>query len=178
VKTAPAQFMPLAEALALAERHRAQGRLTEAEALCRQVLQADPNVAEAEHLLGVIAHQNGRLSEGIAHLERATELAPQVALFHANLGEMHRLSGSPKLAVKEAKRALALTSHMRLWVWLKHPAFPAPSSIRERVNHRSDAICAAGRRNHVLQLTRLTPPPPALRKSPKCREIYGRSGRI
>src|SRR5579872_7148779 len=94
-------FLPLGEALVHAERCRNEGRLAEAEAVCRRVLEADPNVAEAENLLGVIAHQNGRLGEAIAHVERATELAPQVALFHANLGEMYRLSGSPKLAVKE-----------------------------------------------------------------------------
>jgi tetratricopeptide (TPR) repeat protein len=105
-------FLPLGEALVHAERCRNEGRLAEAEAVCRRVLEADPNVAEAENLLGVIAHQNGRLGEAIAHVERATELAPQVALFHANLGEMYRLAGSPKLAVKEARRALAITPRM------------------------------------------------------------------
>ena len=71
----------------------------EADAVCRQVLAAQPNLPEAEHLLGVIAHQNGKLNEAIEHVQRATKLAPHVALFHANLGEMFRLAGRPRLAV-------------------------------------------------------------------------------
>jgi Flp pilus assembly protein TadD len=59
------------------------------------VLEAQPNVPEAEHLRGIIAHQNGRLGDVIEHVKRAAKLAPHVALFHANLGEMLRLAGRP-----------------------------------------------------------------------------------
>ncbi len=105
-------FMPLGEALQYADRCRNDGRLMEAEAVCRQILQAQPNMPEAEHLLGVIAHQNGKLSDAIEHVQRATKLAPQVALFHANLGEMLRLAGRPKLAAEEARRALDIEPKM------------------------------------------------------------------
>ena len=105
-------FMPLAEALQYADHCRNEGRLMEAEAVCRQILQAQPNAPEAEHLLGVIAHQNGKLADAIEHVQRASKLAPQVALFHANLGEMLRLAGRPKLAVDEARRALAIEPDM------------------------------------------------------------------
>lgn len=104
--------LPLAEALLYAERCRTEGRLMEAEAVCRQVLAAQPNLPEAAHLLGVIVHQNGKLGEAIEHVQRATKLAPQVALFHANLGEMLRLAGRPKLAAEEARRALAIDPGM------------------------------------------------------------------
>ncbi|MGO8738755.1 tetratricopeptide repeat protein [Rhodoblastus sp.] len=107
-KQAPAAFMPIGEALVYAERCRAEGRLVEAEAVCGQVLQAQPNLAEAHHLAGVIAHQAGRLGDAILHVQRAANLAPNVALFHANLGEMLRLAGRPKKAVEEGKRATAL----------------------------------------------------------------------
>jgi tetratricopeptide (TPR) repeat protein len=98
--------------LQYADRCRNEGRLMEAEAVCRQILQVQPNAPEAEHLLGVIAHQNGKLAEAIQHIERATKLAPQIALFHANLGEMLRLAGRPKLAIEEARRALAIEPDM------------------------------------------------------------------
>ncbi len=104
--------MPLGEALIYAERCRSEGKLMEAEAVCRQILQAQPNVSEAEHLLGVIAHQNGKLGEAIEHVKRATKLAPRVALFHANLGEMLRLAGQPKLAAEAARRALEIEPTM------------------------------------------------------------------
>jgi tetratricopeptide (TPR) repeat protein len=106
------QFMPFGEALMLADRYRGEGRLMEAEALCRKVLEAQPNLPEAEHLLGVMAHQGGKLAEAIEHVRRATRLAPQVALFHANLGEMLRLAGRPKLAADEARRALEIEPAM------------------------------------------------------------------
>ena len=105
-------FMPLGEALQYADRCRNEGRLMEAEAVCRQILQAQPNLPEAEHLLGVIAHQNGKLGEAIEHVQRATKFAPQIALFHANLGEMLRLAGRPKLAAEEARRALEIEPQM------------------------------------------------------------------
>src|SRR5215469_9388701 len=107
-----ATFMPLGEALQYADRCRDEGRLMEAESVCRQILQAQPNMPEAAHLLGVMAHQNGKLGEAIEHVQRATKLAPQVALFHANLGEMLRLAGRPKLAVEAARRAIAIDPNM------------------------------------------------------------------
>src|SRR5450755_1978539 len=107
-QNASQHFMPVGEALMLADRYRGEGRLMEAEALCRQALEAQPNLPEAAHLLGVIAHQNGKLDEAIEHLRRAVKLAPHVALFHANLGEMLRLSGRPRLAVEEAQRAIEI----------------------------------------------------------------------
>jgi tetratricopeptide (TPR) repeat protein len=106
------QFMPLGEALMLADRYRGEGRLVEAEALCRRALEAKPDLAEAEHLLGVIAHQNGKLADAIEHVRRAVKLAPQAALFHANLGEMLRLAGRPKLAADEARRAIEIDPNM------------------------------------------------------------------
>ncbi len=105
-------ILPLGEALIRAERCRNEGRLTEAETVCRQILQAQPNVPEAEHLLGVICHQNGKLGDAIKHVKRAAELAPRVALFHANLGEMLRLAGRPKLAADAARAALEIEPTM------------------------------------------------------------------
>jgi tetratricopeptide (TPR) repeat protein len=104
----PRPALPVTEALVVAERHRAEGRLEEAERLCCRVLDTHPNLPDAEALLGLIAHQGGRLAEAIDHMRRATELAPRVALHHANLGEMLRVAGRPRLAVKAARRALAI----------------------------------------------------------------------
>ena len=109
---AQAARVPLGDALAQAERCRSEGRLIEAEAICRQILGAQPTSPEAEHLLGVVMHQSGRLGEAIEHVQRAIKLAPKVALFHANVGEMLRLAGRPRLAVEAAQRAIAIDPHM------------------------------------------------------------------
>lgn len=110
--SAAPQTLSIAEALMQAERCRAEGRLAEAEALCRRVLAAHPDLPEVHHLLGVTVHQFGRLGEAIEHLQRATRLAPQVALFHANLGEMYRQAGRLREAVAAARRAVAIDPNM------------------------------------------------------------------
>ena len=107
-----AHRMPIGEALVYAERCRTEGRLMEAEAVCRQVLAVRPDLPEVEHLVGVIAHQGGKLGEAIEHVKRATKLAPQNALFHANLGEMYRQAGRHKLAIEEGRRAAAIDPTM------------------------------------------------------------------
>lgn len=98
--------------LATAEQLLSQGRLIEAEALCRQIVDASPKRHEALHLLGVIAYQSDRLAEAIQHIERAAKEAPKIALYRVNLAEMYRLSGQPKLAAQEARRALAIAPRM------------------------------------------------------------------
>jgi tetratricopeptide (TPR) repeat protein len=105
-------FMPLGDALKRAAQLCEEGRLVEAEAVCRRTLEAQPNAPDAEHLLGLIAHQMGKIDQAIEHLQRAVELAPGVAAYHANLGEMFRLAGSPEIAANEARRALAINPAM------------------------------------------------------------------
>ena len=100
--------MSVGEALVYAERCCTEGRLAEAEAVCRRVLQALPGTAVAISLLGFIAHRNGKLADAIDHMRRAAELEPQVALYHANLAEMCRLAGRLDDAVAAGRRAVAL----------------------------------------------------------------------
>jgi tetratricopeptide (TPR) repeat protein len=104
---APAQTLPPQQALMHAERLRRAGRLGDAEDLCRKAIASQPN-SEAEHLLGLIAHQSGKLAEAIEHVRRAIALDGKVALYHANLGEMCRLSGRPDLAADAARRAIEI----------------------------------------------------------------------
>src|SRR5580704_16159868 len=87
------QPMPIADLLVRAEQQRVAGHLAEAAATCRSILDAQPGEPNATHLLGLIAHQSGKLGEAIEHLRRAVNLAPDVPLYHANLGEMCRIAG-------------------------------------------------------------------------------------
>jgi protein O-GlcNAc transferase len=97
-----------ADALALAESHRAAGRLIEAEAQCRQALAAEPDDPKAFHLLGLVAYQSGRLDEAIDWMSRAVARAPGVPLFRVNLGEVCRLAGRTDEAIAYVRGALAL----------------------------------------------------------------------
>jgi tetratricopeptide (TPR) repeat protein len=104
----PRESESLPASLTLAERYRRDGRLADAAAICRSVLQAQPDADQAWHLLGVIAQQSGRIGEAIEHFERVVGLAPDVARHHANLGEMYRLAGRFDEAIAVAERAVAL----------------------------------------------------------------------
>ena len=102
------QTVNAGQALIFAEQKRRHGFLADADDLTRRAVAAEPDNAEAEHMLGIIAHQSGKLSEAIEHVRRATALKPDVALYHANLGEMCRLAGRIDEAIAAGRRALEL----------------------------------------------------------------------
>jgi tetratricopeptide (TPR) repeat protein len=108
-----AQRLSLDQAMTLASQHQAQGNLPQAEHLLRQILQVQPQHAFALHLLGVIAHQCGKPELAIELVGQAIRCNGDVALFHANLGEMYRqLLVKPDLAVAHGERAVALDPRM------------------------------------------------------------------
>ncbi len=78
-----------AELYELAVRAHQQGRLTEAEALLREVLQADGRHAWAYHLLGVLAHMANR-QDAVSFIRQASALEPTIAVFHYNLGCIYK----------------------------------------------------------------------------------------
>ncbi len=96
------------QTLALAIQHHQGGRLEAAEQIYRQVLRAEPNNAEALHLLGVVAHQRGKHDVAVETIGRAIELQGDAAYFHGNLGAVyHALQRFPE-AVACYRRALKL----------------------------------------------------------------------
>jgi Flp pilus assembly protein TadD len=100
------------ETLRLAKRRLGEGRPLEAAALCRETIAAQPDLAEAENLLGVIAAGKGDIEAANAHFSRAVALAPAVAMFHANLSEALRLSEQPELGLEAARRALEIEPNL------------------------------------------------------------------
>jgi tetratricopeptide (TPR) repeat protein len=84
VQQAPSQ--PVQTDLDLALHHHLAGRLPEAESLYREILAADPNNADALHLLGVAAHQTGRAELAVEMIRAAIANNPEAAAYHCNLG--------------------------------------------------------------------------------------------
>ena len=105
---APAQTMTPGQALILAEQKRRHGFLADADDLTRRAVAAEPDNAEAAHMLGIIAHQSGKIDEAIDHVRRAIAIEPDVALYHANLGEMCRLAGRIDEAIAAGRRAIEI----------------------------------------------------------------------
>jgi predicted O-linked N-acetylglucosamine transferase (SPINDLY family) len=96
------------EALALALQYHQAGRLPEAEALYRQILQVEPNHPEALHLLGVMAHQQGQHELAVDYIGRAIAIKANEARFHNNLGATYRALGKLQEAMTHYQTAIAL----------------------------------------------------------------------
>jgi tetratricopeptide (TPR) repeat protein len=99
-------------ALERAAKHQSAGRLGEAEAILKQILEAQPRHAHALHLLGVVAYQAGRIELAIDWVAKAVELKGDVALFQSNLAEMYRQMGNVDEAIRRGQRAVELDPNM------------------------------------------------------------------
>lgn len=77
-------------ALDLALSDHEAGRLSDAEARYRQVLDAQPDNADAQHFLGLAAHQQGRADEAIALMQASLAANPRQPTYHNNLGYVYR----------------------------------------------------------------------------------------
>lgn len=87
--------------------HRA-GRLAQAEAMYRRVLEAEPENADALHLFGVLAQQAGRPDVAVEAIGLAIRHQPGRADFHNNFGEACRALGLHEDAIGHYREALAL----------------------------------------------------------------------
>jgi predicted O-linked N-acetylglucosamine transferase (SPINDLY family) len=101
------------------------GQLAQAERLYRQILQADPQHADALHMLGTLAYQGGHADMAADLIRQAIALRPDQAAYHNNLGEMLRLQDQMQHAEASYRRALELeprlaAAHYNLGLLLGH----------------------------------------------------------
>ena len=96
----------IVEALTQALQHHQAGNLAQAEQIYRQVLQADPNNADALHLLGLLAHQHGQQQTALGYLRQAVALNPLDAGFQNNLGLVYQALGDLPAAEKCWREAI------------------------------------------------------------------------
>lgn len=82
--------------------------LPRARSLYESVLALVPEQADAMHLLGVVADQEGRHDEAVALIRRAITHSPHVAAFHGNLGTALLALGDMAAAEAAYRQALTL----------------------------------------------------------------------
>lgn len=92
----------------VATRKHQTGDLAGAEALYRQLLQADPKHADALHVLGLVLSQTGRPDEALVLIRQAMALRPEQPTYVNNLGEVLRQQGQFGEAEACFRQALAL----------------------------------------------------------------------
>jgi len=88
--------------------HFNAGRLEAADEGCREVLSAEANHSEANHLLGIIRYQQGRTSEACELLLRAAASPLARPEMHNNLGAVLNSLGRTEEAAAAFERALAI----------------------------------------------------------------------
>lgn len=89
------------------QNHKA-GRLDEAEAFYRSVLDRTHDDPEALNLLGVILHDRGNTTEAISLLQRAVDADPEFPDPRVNLARVLTLTGQPEAAAAHARRAATI----------------------------------------------------------------------
>lgn len=148
----------IAERLASALKHHEGGRLQEAEAQYRSILQESPQQAHAWHLLGVLAHQAGRHQEALDLIRRALALQGPHPVFHSNLAAVYLALGRLDEAVAHSQEALRrqpdlADAHNNLGVALRRQGKhdEAVSAFRNALWHNPnhvDARCNLGAALH------------------------------
>ncbi len=84
------------------------GQVQEAETIYRQVLDIDPDHADANHLLGVLLSRVGNHGQAVELISRAIAMAPDQPAYYSNLGNVLKRMGRPEEAVANYHKALAI----------------------------------------------------------------------
>jgi len=91
--------------------HHQAGRLSQAEAIYRQILRIDPEHPDALHMLGAVAHQLGRNALAVELIGRALNVKPDYVEAHYHLGKALAVLGQLNSAVESYRRALLLNPY-------------------------------------------------------------------
>jgi tetratricopeptide (TPR) repeat protein len=145
------QIMTVGQAMNLAAQHYTKGRLPQAESICKQVLQVDPNQFDALHLLGGIAYASGRNSIAVDMIAKALAIKPDNAEAHCNQGAALKNLGKLEDAAACYQKALAINpdradAHNNLGSILANQG-----RLAEAVSHYHRALAVAPGDNNARQ---------------------------
>ncbi len=92
--------------------HQQAGKLTDAEAICRNILSRQPDHPGALHLLGMLAARAGHAQAGVDLLRRAIAIDPTAAEYHVNLGTLLEPLGKLDEAAAAYRQSIALRPNL------------------------------------------------------------------
>ncbi len=100
--------MPTSDLFALAERFLRFGALVPAEQLYRQLLQREPDNADAWSRLGSLCHVQGRYEEAVHAFRQALQVRPESVQLHNHLGMALKEQGQRDEAIAHHREAIRL----------------------------------------------------------------------
>jgi len=124
-----------AATLKTALQHHHAGRLAQAEALYKQVLDAAPEHPDALHLLGMVAFQTGRPALARDLVERAIGLDPREPYYRHDLGDILRDQERLDDAAARYREAIALKPDLA-------PAHANLAIVLHKLGRLDDAVAA------------------------------------
>jgi Flp pilus assembly protein TadD len=131
------------QSLATARAERQAGRLAAARALCEQILQQEPQQADALSLLAMMAHLEGQPAAAVEQMRRAIAARPDEPVFHYNLGTLYHEQDKIDEAIDCYQQALAIK-----------PLFAeALANLGNALRRRGDDADALAVLKQVLKLT-------------------------
>jgi predicted TPR repeat methyltransferase/Flp pilus assembly protein TadD len=106
----PQKLQPfeISQAIQTGLQHHWAGRLPEAEAIYRQVLEVDPNNADVLNSLGIIAYQVGKHEKAIELIDRALAIKPHFAEALASRGNALQALNRYEEALASFDKALSI----------------------------------------------------------------------
>ena len=107
-------IVTIEQALRDSAAHIRAGRLDDAEPILRQVLLQHANNPDALNLLGLIAFERGHLQAADELISRAVALAPGIAEYHNNLGQVHARLGQFARAIDHYRESIRLKGDLPL----------------------------------------------------------------
>ena len=119
------------DAIELAVKHHQGGHLRQAEQIYLQILEAEPEHADALHLLGVIATQRGQFDYAVQRIECAVARNPGQPAYYGNLGNAYAGLGRSDDAIRNYERALALSPVVKISSSSRHGSWRLLSIVRK-----------------------------------------------
>ncbi len=118
--------------------HHQYGRLDQAEAACQKILHTNQKQADALHLLGIIALQNGDVDKAALLISKAINANPANPEYYNNLGFALHEQGKADEAIKQYRKAIAIKSdyanaHYNLHALLLNADMPAAIQSMKKV---------------------------------------------
>ena len=123
-----------------AHAHLKRGEFKAAEQLLSEITRKAPENADAWFLLGAIALQSNRASEGASLLERAVGLSPNNAIYLTNLGEAQRRLKQVDSAIENLERAVSLNPTLAAAQYNLGLALRASGRLREGLTAMQRAV--------------------------------------